>query len=136
MTAAEFTDLDHPKSALDLTAPLTQGEHINGEHVDVFVDDEWCVVDGYTGLAELLHIKSEAISGAPIGRLLHPDDVSVSPARIWRSGRSAVLKFRFADDGYRRLAVKIRRATNGWLLSVSGVEAEVVHLPKLPAVKR
>jgi len=135
MTAAEFTELDHPKSAVDLTAPPSGREHLNSEHVDVFVDDEWCVVDGCTGLAELLHIESESISGAPIGRLLHPDDVSVSPARIWRSGRAAVLKFRFADDGYRRLAVKIRRATNGWLLSISGVEAEVVHLPKLPAVK-
>jgi len=136
MTAAEFTDLDHPKLAVDFASPRTDQERLTDEHVDVFVDDEWCVVDGSSELAELLHLNAEVIKGTPIGRLLHPDDVGVSPARIWRSGRSAVLKFRFADDGYRRLAVKIRRATNGWLLNITGVEAEVVHLPKLPVINR
>lgn len=135
MTAAEFTDLDHPRSMVDFASPRSDGEGLTDEHANVFVDDEWCVVDGSAELAALLGLDGDSIVGSPIGRLLHPDDVVVSPARIWRSGRSAVLKFRFGDDGYRRLAVKIRRAANGWLLGIDGLEAEVVRIAKLQGIR-
>jgi len=135
MTAAEFTEMDHPTWAFDFASPRDERARFTDEHVDLFVDDEWCVVEGSAELGELLHIDGEAILGAPIGRILHPDDVGTSPARIWRSGTAAVLKFRYADDGYRRLAVKIRRAANGWLLNLTGLEADVVNLQRAPAVK-
>jgi len=131
MTAFEFPTLEQPLILDQLVADRHgQGPvHTVGDPFDVSVDDEWCVVTGGSDLATSLGLAPDSLEGRPLGRLIHPDDVVVSPARIWRSGRVAVLKFRTVDDDYLRLAVKIRRASRGWLLTCSEVEAEVLVLP-------
>jgi len=131
MTAFEYPTLDQPLVLDRLVAARQQqgAIHAIGELFDVFVDDEWCVVTGGSDLATALGLAPDSLEGTPLGRLIHPDDVVVSPARIWRSGRVAVLKFRTVNDDYLRLAVKIRRGSRGWLLTCSEVEAEVLVLP-------
>jgi len=131
MTAFEYPTLDQPLVLGEFVAARHgQGPvHTVGDPFDVSVDDEWCVVTGGADLATSLGLAPDSLEGCPLGRLIHPDDVVVSPARIWRSGRVAVLKFLTVNDDYLRLAVKIRRASRGWLLTCSEVEADILVLP-------
>lgn len=128
MTATEFTSPDHANPA-DQPRPDHGGSvGIPGESIEVFVDEEWCITSGARDMAALLGLDPDSIHGRPIGRFMHPDDVAMSPARIWRSGHPTAIKFRARDD-YLRLALRIRRGANGWLLELTGLDAEVVPFP-------
>jgi len=129
MTAAEITNHPPPDPIDQIAMTLLGIVGPIDESIEVLVDEEWCITGGESEMAALLGLDPESISGIPIGRFMHPDDVGISPARIWRSGHPRVIKFR-ERDGYVRLAVRIRRSANGWLLELTGVEAEVLQFPR------
>jgi len=126
MTATEFTKHNHTDVAAGPVLEAQDTVGLSGEGIEVLVDEEWCITGGDNEMAALLGLDRKSIMGTPIGRFMHPEDVVISPARIWRSGRSRVIKFRECD-GYVRLAVRIRRTSNGWQLELTGLEAEILQ---------
>jgi len=95
---------------------------------DVRVDAEWRIVRGYGRLADMLGIDWKDLVDLPIGWLLHPDDVKVSPRQICRDGKPAVLRFLHGTEGYVRLSVEIISDANGWVFQLAELNADVVEL--------
>jgi len=99
--------------------------------IEVVVDSEWWVVYGAEELATLLDLKVEEVAGLPLGSLLHPDDLTVSPLGIWRSGQSAALRFRKGAHGHARLHVGIQRVRwlpDMWTLVLTEIDADLHEL--------
>ncbi len=128
MTAVEVTP---PEVGRHWGTPLRsrqQALFVGGDPIQVRVDSEWKILNGREHLAKFLDIDESEMADIAIGELLHPDDVGISPTAIRNLGEPVILRFLQRTDGYVRLSVCIAQTDEGWLMSLSDVDAEVVDL--------
>ncbi len=124
-TAEKNLDIQLPLSVVEADLPL------DCETVTVMVDAEWYVASGAEALAALLDLPVREVHHAPIGAVIHVDDISHSPLELWRTGDEVVLRFRHRTHGYVRLAVSVspsRWLADCWNLRLRAVEADILEL--------
>ena len=124
-TAEKQLDMRAPLTVVDADLPLDR------ETVTVMVDAEWYVASGAEALAALLDLPVREVHHAPIGAVIHMDDISHSPLELWRTGDEVVLRFRHRTHGFVRVAVSVspsRWLVDCWNLRLRAVEADILEL--------
>ena len=122
------------ETPLEMQSPLTVVEAelpLDQETVTVMVDAEWYVASGAEALAALLDLPIREVHHAPIGAVIHMDDITHSPLELWRTGDEVVLRFRHRTHGYVRIAVSVspsRWLVDCWNLRLRAVEADILEL--------
>jgi len=101
-----------------------------GQPIRVMVDAEWRILRGSDSLAVLLDLDEAEVVASSIGRLLHPDDIAISPTTIARRSSPTSLRFRHGVHGYVRLDAHICSMGDGWQLSLCESEARILSFPR------
>jgi len=114
-------------SKVSLCAPRVLCE--GGNPIRVVVDAEWRILQGTELLAAVLDLDEAEVGASSIGRLLHPDDISISPTTIARRASPTSLRFRHGSYGFVRLDTHICSMGDGWRLSLRETEAKVLTFP-------
>jgi len=129
MSAFEPNTLEVTQSSSksSLRAPRVVFE--GGDPIQVVVDAEWRILQGTEQLAAILDLDEEEMGASSIGRLLHPDDIAISPTAIARRSAPTSLRFRHGRHGFVRLDTRICSMGDGWRLSLCETEAKVLTFP-------
>jgi len=141
-TGNVVADRSHHMSVFDNTShqpPLSTHQIPAGDAFDrqdpravirVEVDAEWRILRGVNKLAARLELDEELVATSSIGRLLHPDDLTISPYRISRRPIPTSLRFRHGRYGFVRVETSISGSGDAWQMCLRQVDARIFNIDR------